>query len=378
MYAYIDETGNAGIFDSDQPIFITAALMTKTNFDLLYAQDLKIIASKISETELHANKLGSEKVEQIAENLLKLFKKCDASFFISRVEKKYLIVTKFVDTLFDPLKNKSVPPHIYHLRGSRLFLTYKIAINLNEDIAKKFWLSLMEKKAAKAQEMFLESLSDLEQDILNISDNCLKQLVSDAIRWVKQNPESISIYSAKSVKLGHLPNMIGFSNLLRGIDKRSEKWKIKVAEIVHDRQSQFATTLIEWHGIHKNFPTDVIYCMGEERKLRYVEGSKFRISASADSPGIQTIDIVIWLYKRFLDGKLHGYHSVRLINYVLKHAYQSDFSFKSIEEELNQYSSTKKTPTDDELKKAKDFLAIEKEYVKEEMLKYELRTKSDN
>jgi len=364
MYAYIDETGNAGIFDSDQPIFITAALMTKTNFDLLHAQDLKIIASKISESELHANELEAEKVEQIAEDLLKLFKKCDASFFISRVEKKYLIVTKFIDTLFDPSENKAVPPHIYHLRGSRLFLTYKIAINLNENIAKKFWLSLMEKKAAKAQEMFLESLFDLEQDILNISDNGLKQLVNDAIQWVRQNPESISIYSAKSVKLGHLPNMVGFSNLLNGIEKRSEKWKRKVAEIVHDRQSQFATTLVEWHGIHKNFPADVISWMGEERKLRCVEGSNFRISASADSSGIQAIDIVIWLYKRSLDGKLRGYHSVKLINYVFKHAYQSDFSFKSLEEGLNQYFSTKKTPTDDELRKAKEFLDVEKEYVK--------------
>jgi len=200
MYAYVDETGNAGIFDSDQPIFITAALMTKTNFDLLHAQDLKIIASKIGEKELHANELRSEKIEQIAEGLLKLFKMCNASFFISRVEKKYLIVTKFVDTLFDPAENKAVPPHHYHLRGSRLLLTYKIAIHLNEDIAKMFWLSLMEKKAAKAKEMFLESLLEFEQDILNISDNGLKQLISSAIQWAKQNPASISVYSANSIR----------------------------------------------------------------------------------------------------------------------------------------------------------------------------------
>jgi len=87
MFAYIDETGNAGIFDSDQPAFITAALMTKTNFDLLHARDIKIIASKIGEPELHANDLGTEKIERIAEDLLKLFKRCNARFFISRVEK---------------------------------------------------------------------------------------------------------------------------------------------------------------------------------------------------------------------------------------------------------------------------------------------------
>lgn len=370
MYAYIDETGNAGIFDSDQPIFITAALMTKTNFDLLHAQDLKIIASKIGETELHANELGPEKIERIAEDLLKLFKKCSARFFISRVEKKYLIVTKFVDTLFDPAENKAVLPHFYHLRGSRLFLTYKIAINLNEDIAHKFWLSLMENKAARAQEMFLDSLLDLEQDILNISDKSLKQLISSAIQWVKQNPDSISIHSKKSVRLGHWPNLVGFSNLLNGIEQRSKKWKRQVAEIVHDRQSQFARTLEEWHLIHKNFPDDIISWIGEERKLRYVEGSDFRISASTDSAGIQAIDIVIWLNKRFSDGKPLDYHSARLINYVFKNAYHSDFSFKSLEKALNGYFSPKKPPTDEELKNAKVLLDIEKEYVKENMLKY--------
>lgn len=73
--------------------------------------------------------------------------------------------------------------------------------------------------------------------------------------------------------------------------------------------------------------------------MRCVEGSRFRISASADSAGIQAIDIVIWLYKRFSDGKPLDYHS--------------------------EYFSTKKPPTAEELKKAKVFLEIEKEYVQE-------------
>jgi len=370
MFAYIDETGNAGIFDSDQPAFITAALMTKTNFDLLHARDIKIIASKIGEPELHANDLGTEKIERIAEDLLKLFKRCNARFFISRVEKKYLIVTKFVDTLFDPAENKAVPPHHYHIRWSRLLLTYHFAINLNEDTANKFWLSLMEKKAAKAQQMFLDTLLDLEKDTLNMPNKGLKQLMISAIQWVKQTPDSISIHSTKSVKLGHWPNMVGFSNLLNGMEQRSKKWQRKVSEIVHDRQSQFARTLEEWHLVHKTFPDDNISWMGKKRKLRCVEGSQFRISASADSAGIQAIDIVIWLYKRFSDGKPLDYHSAQLINYVIKNAYQSDFSFKNLEEALNEYFATKKTPTAEELENAKVFLDIENKYVKEEILKY--------
>jgi len=228
----------------------------------------------------------------------------------------------------------------------------------------------MEKKAAKAQQMFLDTLLDLEKDTLNMPNKGLKQLMISAIQWVKQNPDSISIHSTKSVKLGHWPNMVGFSNLLNSMEQRSKKWQRKVSEIVHDRQSQFARTLEEWHLVHKTFPDDNISWMGKKRKLRCVEGSQFRISASADSAGIQAIDIVIWLYKRFSDGKPLDYHSAQLINYVIKNAYQSDFSFKNLEEALNEYFATKKTPTAEELENAKVFLDIENKYVKEEILKY--------
>lgn len=89
MYAYIDETGHTGsnIFDPDQPVFMTAALITKTNFDLVHKADMRKIASIIGEEELHASVIGIEKVEEISAQLLKLFKKCDARFFVSRVEK---------------------------------------------------------------------------------------------------------------------------------------------------------------------------------------------------------------------------------------------------------------------------------------------------
>lgn len=372
MYAYIDETGNTGkdIFSIEQPLFITAAILTKKNFDLLHKKDIKRIAEKIGANELHANDLGIERIEHIAEDLLTIFKKCDARFFISRIEKKYLAVTKLVDTLFDPSENKAVPPHVYYMRHSRLLLTYKIAISINEDVAKKFWSSLIENKKSKAHEIFLESLLELEQGVLKISDEGLKQRINDAIQWVKQHPESISIHSNKAINLGHLPNMVAFHNLLNGIEQRSKIWKIKVVEIVHDRQCQFEKTLKDGHDLHKNAPAGVIEWMGSDYTLRCVAGSIFRISNSADSAGIQAVDIVIWLYKRFLDGKPIGCNSAKLMNYVFNHARQSDFSFKSLEGELNEYFSTKRPPTNDDLERAKEFLTLEEKYRQNEMLEY--------
>jgi hypothetical protein len=38
MFAFVDETGNTGenLFDEKQPLFITAALITKSDFDILH------------------------------------------------------------------------------------------------------------------------------------------------------------------------------------------------------------------------------------------------------------------------------------------------------------------------------------------------------
>src|SRR5947208_16411000 len=80
MYAYVDETGNTGnrIFDCDQPLFITAAMMTRGNFDVIQKIGVAAIAKKAGAQALHANKLGVGKIEDIAPDLLKLMKPANA------------------------------------------------------------------------------------------------------------------------------------------------------------------------------------------------------------------------------------------------------------------------------------------------------------
>ena len=103
MWAYVDETGNTGnrIFDPDQPYFVTAAMMTKTNFDINFASSVWAISQSVGVSTLHARELGMGRIEPIAVPLLKVLKKADARFFVSRLEKRYLAATKVVDTYFD-------------------------------------------------------------------------------------------------------------------------------------------------------------------------------------------------------------------------------------------------------------------------------------
>lgn len=376
MYAYVDETGNTGtnIFDPEQPIFITAALITKQNFDLVHKYELARIAGIVGENELHANIIGLDRVEQVAEELLALFKRCDAKFFVSRIEKRYLAATKLVDTLFDSFENKAVPWHVYNVRPMRLLLVFKVASILTEDTAKKFWDSLLEKRQEKAYELFVESLHELRESVSKLLDQRSRQLITEAIDWAIKNPESIYIHiNSKAARLGHLPNLAVFPSLLDGIEQRSKMWKRKVVEIVHDRQSQFQGTLRNWHELHKNATPEVIsWTMGEKYALRRVEGSEFRISSAHESAGIQAIDAVLWLFKRVIDEKPLGYRSARLMNHVFKRAYQNDLSFDAVGRWLHVFFEDlySKPFTEEHLKRAEEYGRLAEQRRQAEMLRY--------
>jgi hypothetical protein len=170
MYAYIDETGNTGpnLFDQSQPIFASAALITRGNFDILYASRIRASAHQIGSDQLHANLLGVSRIEQIALDLLAVLKKSDSRFFFSRVEKPFLALTKMFDTIFDATENIAVPWHVYNLRPIRILLVFKMAQILTEEVAAQFWSSLMERNKDRSYAQFVGSLRGLLREVTRL------------------------------------------------------------------------------------------------------------------------------------------------------------------------------------------------------------------
>jgi hypothetical protein len=72
MYAYIDETGNTGpnLFDKSQPVFMSGALITRGDFDVLFTRRISALAKQLGCDEIHASEIGLEKIEEIAPELL--------------------------------------------------------------------------------------------------------------------------------------------------------------------------------------------------------------------------------------------------------------------------------------------------------------------
>lgn len=362
MYAFVDETGNTGgnLFDENQPLFLTAALITRTDFDRSRSRPFNKILADANLSALHATELGIGGIEPIAGQVLRLLKDADARFFVSRVEKRYLLATKFFDTFFDSGENPAVPWHTYNVRPLRLILAFKVAYLIDETIARMFWAMLMEKSEKRARSMIPDICAAVIDRVELLPDARSQEVITDALQWLNDHPEALDFYqTGQQAKNGHMPNSVAFTNLLEGLEALSKKWNRPVRLIRHDRQSQFEKTLADWHQLFSNALPDPIHLPGETRVLRQVPGSDFEISSSEDSPGIQVADLILWLFKRFLEGKDIPYESGKLLSFAMRRGMQNDFSFEGVKNAmLEQFGDALHSdPSPEHLGKARELQA---------------------
>jgi hypothetical protein len=333
FYAYVDETGNTGhnLFDEAQPDFYTAALITKGDFDLTSANAVRNAALKVGSETLHAKKLGIQRLETIAPDIAVLLRSSNAHFFVSRVEKRYLLATKIFDSLFDSGENAAVSWHHYNLRALRVMLAFKLASIVEEVTAKLFWQCIMEPKKERVLEMLPAVCEALEKNIDQVPDAKSRQVLGDGLKWAKTHPEAIQIHTDRKIaKQGHFPNMVAFANLLDGLEHYSKRFKRPVARITHDQQSEFEKTLAIWHEMYSNASSEEVRWAGETYSLQKVVGSKFEVRSDPDSPGIQIADVVLWLYSQLKKGKDIPAGCTEIMDHVFAHGWESDFSFSGV------------------------------------------------
>ena len=339
MFAFVDETGNTGanLFDDAQPDFFSGALVTKSNFDVLHGKTLRKLCQRNGLGTLHASVLGFGQLEKLAPELLNLLKSVDARFIISRVEKRYLLATKVFDTFFDSGENPAASWTAYNVRSLRLVLCFKMATLLTDDIARDFWAMLMARSEDQARQRIPRICDAILERVPMLSDERSREVVRETLTWARAHPEALDIFiPRRQAKNGHMPNMVAFINLLDGLEHLSRRWKRPVRKIVHDRQSQFESSLAELHRLYSNASDEPIYRLGETIVLQKVVGSTFKISASDDSAGIQIADVVLWLYRQFLTGKEIPEHSDRILDYLFRKGLHNDFSFKGVGDQVEE------------------------------------------
>jgi hypothetical protein len=88
-----------------------------------------------------------------------------------------------------------------------------------------------------------------------------------------------------------------------GIERQSQVWRKSVKIIKHDRQTQFEKSLAFVHELCANAdPTPIKWPSMGKYSSQKVNGSKFVVANRFESPGIQLVDIVLWLFGRMNSG----------------------------------------------------------------------------
>ncbi|WP_135080074.1 DUF3800 domain-containing protein [Terasakiella sp. SH-1] len=377
-YAYVDETGNTGhnIFDENQPDFFTAALITSGDFDKIYSASVQGIAKKIDADVLHAQEFGLGKLELIADELLRLFIASKATFFVSRVEKKYLLATKVFDSLCDSGENAAVAWHHYNIRPLRIMLMFKLSTMIDEETAKMFWKCILEPKEEKAYALLPKVCERLLANIDILPDAKSKEILGEALTWAKEHKESIQIHVDRKIsRQGHFPNLVAFTNLLDGLEKFVTARKKKVAMINHDEQIQFKNMLTMYHNMYSNASSEEISWAGETYYLSKLSGSEFVMKRDEESAGIQIADVVLWLYSQFQKGKKIPLKCAKLLDYVFANGWENDFSFRGVErvllENYGHVFDDSVELTNEQKKRSVELLKVAEENRQKSMAQYE-------
>jgi hypothetical protein len=340
LYAFVDETGNTGsnVFDEQQPDFFSGALITKANFDVLHGKTLQAICRRNGFETLHASDLGFGPIEQVAREILCLLKKADARFFIARVEKRYLIATKVFDTFFDSGENPAASWTAYNIRPLKLILCFKVATLLTDEIARVFWSMLMARNESEARAKIPWICDAILERVPLLVDQKSREIVTNTIIWSREHPEALDIFIARrQAKNSHMPNMVAFANLLEGLEGFSRRWNRPLKKIVHDRQSQFEGTLVEWHQLFSTASDKPIRLPGETFVFQKVAGSSFEVSSSDRSAGIQIADMVLWLFRQSIAGKILPEGSARILDYAFSKGFHNDFSFRGVASHVEKH-----------------------------------------
>ncbi len=376
FFAYVDETGNTGhnLFDEAQPDFYTAALITRGDFDAVFGADVMAIADKLGVKALHGKELGVHRIAAIAPDIIRLLSRAKASFFISRVEKIYLLATKVFDTFFDSGENAAVAWHHYNYRPFKLMLVFKLATRIDYETAKQFWRCILEPKEEKATAMIPEICRALKDGLVHLKDASARKVLVEGLDWAEKFPECIHIHTdRRSARQGHFPNMVAFANLLEGLEEHSRRFKRPVARITHDTQGEFEKTLAAWHEMYSNASPETLEWAGETYSMQRVVGSTFEVKEDHASAGIQVTDIVLWLYHQSQKEKDLPGGCIDLLHYAYENGWNSDFSFKGVGEAMDaRLAATMDAPfTAEQAREARERLSIAEEARLKSMQRYE-------
>jgi hypothetical protein len=362
MYFFVDESGHTGtnLFDENQPVLSYGVLSAKINLDVLAQPKVKKARSKLGVKRLHANELGFGGLIQIIDELAAIQKKYSPRFDLYRVAKPDHAIICFFDQVFDQGMNPAVG-WIGYWTPMRYVYLAKLASLFDEDLAKRAWEARIQINDAKAEASLKLICEELLGRVEVLPDERSRQVIGDALRWAKDNPEKLH-YNCKSKKeiLAVTPNIIGFQFVMHGIATRTKN-PDHARKIVIDRQSQFnkaQKTLAEFYDGARG----VDWAVGPgmpKMDLSNIPKTPLSFVAGTDSVGLELVDIYLWLFKQIMEGKEIPQELAPVVEPQLRRGVTDEISINALNSKWSKVLQGRPEPTGEGLKKARELSELD-------------------
>ena len=363
MFFYVDESGHTGtnLFDENQPFLYYGVLSSKLNVDVLARKSLRALRSRLGVERLHAAELGNGGLVEIIGDIARIQKKLDLRFSICRVAKADHALICFFDQVFDNGVNPAITWTGYW-SPLRYVLLLKLASLFDEVTLRKAWAARIEVNDSEAERGLVEVCKTIRSRVANLPDERSRILITDTLLWAETNPSEI-YYNTKSKKdiLSVTPNLIGFQSVIHGIASILSSGEKEASCITVDQQSQFnkaQKTLSEIYASAKGL--DFVTGPGlPVMDMKNIPTVPLTFMSGADSPGLELVDIYLWVFKRCMERKELA---EELLSFTRRQAPKTSFdeiSINAITARWSKWFENLPEPTEDQIAKGKEMIAID-------------------
>lgn len=337
MFFYVDESGHTGtnLFDSSQPLLYYGVLSARTNLDVLGENHFPKLRGQLGVQRLHAAQLGNGRLVSIVDELINIQRNFDITFDLYRVVKADHAVICFFDQVFDQGLNPAVPWAAYWT-PLRYILLVKLASLFDEELLKKAWNARIDLKDQDANATLVSVCQQIRARLTHLTDARSRQIIGDALQWTEKNPEKIR-YNAKSKDelLQITPNIIGFQTVMHGIAMRLKSHGLGASKIVVDQQIQFnkaQRTLSNYFQSFANLEKGALSVGPGLPDIDFSGMPEIPLSfeSSENNPGLELVDIYLWVFKRYMEGKELATELFSLIEFQLNSGITDEISIDGI------------------------------------------------
>lgn len=320
MFFHIDEAGNTGnnLFDLNQPRLSYGVLSSVRNVDALCMGTYRQIQKETGDAQIHANQLGLKGLAKIAPLLVDIQRKMQFDFDYYFIEKMDYALVLFFDVVFDAGLNEAVKWDTYWT-PMRYIIIHKLASLFDESLLRESWRLCTERRIEKHENNIVQLLSEIrkraEQSRLDARSI---EVIVDALDFGIARPLALDFGFPDQKMVS--PNAVGFQFVVSSIARRvRKKGRKKASSILVDRQHQFNNAQIGTHynlariaeGI-KNAPqrersfyiNHPLFVTFEQADITHqgLPKRELTISKSADSIGLQVVDVYLWLANKVISG----------------------------------------------------------------------------